>query len=162
MPMFSRRVPLYVSLPVIVSCGAVGYVAGTWRPGPTPHSSARPNHTAVVANTAPSEPQLAPASETGPTVALPIDEIDLLMPTVPTTKIVEPLRTNPNDNVRSAPPFAPVLKAAPRAPRADRPVRSTSKTRPQRATQQRPGPPTPPPSGLKSIPLIGPVFSLLQ
>ena len=92
MPLF-RRVPLYVSLPVIVGCGAVGYVAGTWQPGPTPHSPARPNHTAVVANTAPSEPQLAPASGNVPTVALPIDEIDLQTPAVPATKVAEPLKT---------------------------------------------------------------------
>ena len=86
MPLFSRRVPLYVSLPVIVGCGAVGYVASTWQPRPTPHPPARPNDTAVVANTAPNEPQLAPASGTFPTLALPIEEIDLPTPAVPATK----------------------------------------------------------------------------
>jgi hypothetical protein len=64
MLLFSRRVPLYVSLPVTVGCGAVGYVASTWQPGPTPDPPARPNHTAVVANTTPNEPQLAPTSGT--------------------------------------------------------------------------------------------------
>jgi hypothetical protein len=162
MPLFSRRVSLYVSLPVIVGCGAVGYVASTWQSGPIPHPPARSNHTAVVANTTPNEPQLAPPSRTFQTVALPIEEIDLPTPALPATKVAEPLKTNPDDNVRSAPAFDPVIKAAPHASRPDRPVRSTSKARPQRTAQQRTGPPTSPPSGLKSIPIIGPVFSLLQ
>jgi hypothetical protein len=159
---FSRRVPLYVSLPVIVGCGAAGYVASTWQPGQTPHRPARPNHAAVVANTAPNEPQLAPTSGTFPTLALPIEEIDLPTPAVPATKVAEHLKTNPDENVRPAPEFDPAIKAAPHAARSDRPVRATSKARPQRTAQERTGPPTSPPSGLKNIPIIGPLFSLLQ
>ena len=194
MPLLSRRVPLYVSLPVIAGCGVVGYVVSTWQPGATPDPPARPNQIADVPNTAPSEPQLAPAAGILPTVALPIEEIDLPTPALPATKLeplktnpddnvrsspvvalpieeidlptpalpatkLEPLKTDPDDNVRSAPAFVPTIKAAARPPHADRPVRSTSKARPQR---QRSAPPSPPPTGLTSIPIIGPVFSLLQ
>src|SRR5262245_25542205 len=105
MPLLNRRVPLYVSLPVIAGCGVVGYVVSNWQPGATPDPPARPNQIADVSKTAPIEPQLAPDEGTLPTVALPIDQIDLPTPALPATK-PEPLKTNPDDNVRSAPVVA--------------------------------------------------------
>ena len=64
--LFRRRVPIYVSLPVIVICGVAGYVASTrHRP---------PASTAVGLLTQ---------------AALPIDEIDLPTPAMPAAKGVE-------------------------------------------------------------------------
>jgi hypothetical protein len=159
MPLFTRRVPLYVSLPVIIGCGAAGYVASTWQPGLTnnhsvsSHLPAQPSPTSVVASTLPEprERQFSPVSGTAPPGALPIEEIDLPMPVVPVAKAAERLETDPD--AQPAPPASvTVTIAAPRPLRAGRPVQSTSKTRPLRTTQQRTAPP---PSGLKSIPIIG-------
>jgi hypothetical protein len=162
MSLFSRRVPLYVSLPLVVGCGAAGYLASTWQPVPS-LPTAQPTQGSVVANTElPSrEPRRAPASSKSKSIVLPIEEIDLPTPAVHAAKAAERQGTD-SDEVQPAPPSTPMMKAARRSPRADRPVRSTSKARPQRTAQQRPGPPAPPPTGLKSIPIIGPMFSLLQ
>jgi hypothetical protein len=158
MSLFSRRVPLYVSLPLIVGCGAAGFLASTWQPVPS-----LPTQGSVVANTEllSREPQLAPASSRSKSIVLPIEEIDLPTPAVQAAKVAERQGTD-SDEAQSAPASTPMMKAARRSPGADRPVRSTSKARPQRTAQQRTGPPAPPPTGLKSIPIIGPMFSLLQ
>src|SRR5262249_23265920 len=100
MLLLNRRVPLYVSLPVVASCGVGGVGASTGRPAATPDPPARPDQIAGASNTAPSEPRLAPAAGTLPIVALPIEEIDLPTPALPATKL-EPLKTDPDDNVRS-------------------------------------------------------------
>ena len=176
MALFSRRVPVYVFLPVIVGCGAAGYAASTWRPEPvnkhsasshTTTTAAQPSETSVVADTAaePAKPQLAiassPAQDIAPPAAVPIGEIDLLTPAEPVPRAAERRETDP-DNARSASASVPT-KASPRQQRAEPPGRTTSKARSQRTDRQRTaGPTAPPPNGLGGIPIIGPVFSLLQ
>jgi hypothetical protein len=133
-------------------------LASTWQPVPS-----LPTQGSVVANTEllSREPQLAPASSRSKSIVLPIEEIDLPTPAVQAAKVAERQGTD-SDEAQSAPASTPMMKAARRSPRADRPVRSTSKARPQRTARQRTVPPAPPPTGLKSIPIIGPMFSLLQ
>jgi hypothetical protein len=177
---FSRRVPLYVSLPVIVACGVAGYVASTWQSrtlhaGAAPsRSSEQPRQARAAVTRAQEPPQVrqqpalssrASSSREPPRIAVPVKEIDLPTPFVPGQKAGQagataPDATAPQDSVRP-PPSAPLMKTAPQSPAATRPLRSASKPRPpQRTAQQRTG--SAPASGLKSIPIIGPVFSLLQ
>ena len=174
MPMLSRRVPLYVFLPVVVGCGIAGYVASTWRPEPgsgrTVSSPAvpvaePPSQAPVLASMALEavKPEFAPTPDIVPAAALPIEEIDPPTPAVSATKAAELQESMPDDTVRSAPARVPTEKASPSPTRAEPPVRVTSKARSQRASRQRTaGPPPPPTTLLNGIPIFGPVFSLLQ
>src|SRR2546430_4562142 len=87
-PLFSRRVPLYLSLPIIVACGAAGYIANTIQPGRT-NTSRPPAHTdqapaATVQKPPPlgEKPSAVPTpSRYVPSIALPpIEELDLPTP----------------------------------------------------------------------------------
>ena len=139
MALFSRRVPLYVFLPVIVGCGAAGYVASTWRPQPankhsvalhTADTGRQPSETSVVADTAaePARPQLATASspvqDIVPPAALPIGEIDLPTPAEPAAKAAERRETHPDDNVRAG-----AGGRSDKAPNAGRPILMTTSSR---------------------------------
>jgi hypothetical protein len=163
----SKRVPVYISLPIIVACGAAGYIANTIRPGGTIisqapiHRLAEPEPVAVspvAVHATPDQKQLSRVSVPRRDVLLPLaGEVDL--PTL-----------NPNVVARGVPakviepaPRVPVTKAMSNRPRATRAVRTRSKARrPQRVARQPTSTPAPASTGLKSIPLIGPVFSLLQ
>jgi hypothetical protein len=164
----SQRVPLYISLPIIVACGAAGYIASTIRPGSTIVSHApihRPAEPAlsrgtvavspVAVHATPDRKQLSGVSAP---VARPLaGEVDLRPPAPNVVARAVPA------NVIELTPRVPVTKATSDRPRATRAVRARSKARrPQRVVRQLPSTPAPASTGLKSIPLIGPVFSLLQ
>jgi hypothetical protein len=147
MSLFSPRVPLYIFLPVIVACGAAGYIANTIGPLSTIFDQA-PIHR-------PAEPKRSHGA-------------------VATSRVAEQARPDqkglsgasaPQRNERAPAniiePTPPLSKATPEPPRATRAVRAASKPRrPQRVRQPTSTPATT--TGLKSIPLIGPVFSFLQ
>jgi hypothetical protein len=174
--LFSQRVPLYISVPVIVACGAAGYIASTMRPGSMNIGQAqvrRPaelalNHRAVA--TSPVAEQATPdqkglsgttarPSDAPPIALLPGDEVDL--PTPP-PRVAERNERGAGNGIEPASSI-PLTKAMPEHPRGTRAVRAASKPRrPQRVARQPKSTPATASSGLKSIPLIGPVFSLLQ
>jgi hypothetical protein len=170
LPLFSQRVPLYISLPVIVACGAAGYIANTIGPVSTIFGQAQihrpaepePSHGAVATSPAtPDQKELSGSSarprDVQSVALLPADEVAL--PT-PAPSVIERNERGPANVIERAPPLA---KAMPEHPRATRAVRAVSKPRrPQRVVRQSTSTPATASTGLKSIPLIGPVFSLLQ
>jgi hypothetical protein len=165
--LFARRVPFYLSLPVIVGCGAAGYVASAWRPGlmikPTasPQPSVQSDRAPPAGNAVEesSEQRRELAAREVSAGALPTEEIDLPTPLGFTLKVVE--RNKAAAALQSPPSSSPLMEPAQQAPR-DRP-RTASHTRPaERTGQQRTSPPPAPTKVLKNIPIIGPVFSLLQ
>jgi hypothetical protein len=153
-----RRVPLYVFLPVIVTCGVAGYVASIRHVPPASTAigdlwtQSDPVDLAVNAVASQARRPLtfvSPPIEVPP--ALPIHEFDLPTPAIPAAMSIE-------RKANMAPP-----SAAPMLPGAAKPVRSPNKARhQQRTARQRNEPSAAPTGGLKSIPLIGPMFSLLQ
>jgi hypothetical protein len=168
----SQRVPLYISLPIILACGATGFVASTIRPGSMTVSQAplhraaepEPSHETVAVSPIAATPhQKQPSDVSGPprevlSVARPLaGEVDLRTPTPIVVARAVPA------NVIEAAPGVPVTKATSDRPRATRAVRASSKARrPPRVARQQTITPAPASTGLKSIPLIGPMFSLLQ
>jgi len=180
---FGRRVPLYVSLPVVATCGAAGFIVSTMQPGSTYAvgqqvavqsqsynlAKAVPAPVATAATEEPPSPNAiqAPLAEpsllrNGSAVAgLPAEKIDL--PTGASAGVAQ---------VAPAPipgvvPTAPSVRAAThpaqrtRAARAERPAHAAAVRRSQPIAQQRVSAPSKS-AGLKGLPLIGPVFSLLQ
>jgi hypothetical protein len=168
--LFSRRVPLSVSLPVMVACAATGFVASTMRPAsPLTDAPQSPRQAPVATSTVeqqrrvsemqPSadltQPRVAPA-----TALPPLDQAALPLPSFPASAGLERDARGPDHVVTPAPLPATVLP--PQQMRATPVKRSVSDARrPQRVAQQRPSAPSKPSTGLKSIPLIGPVFSFL-
>ena len=139
MSLFSQRVPLYIFLPVIVACGAAGYVANTIGPLSTifgqgqihrpaePEPSHGPVATSPVAEQArPDQKELsgtsAPPRDAKSNALLPTDEVDLPTSAPTATERYERVPTNV---IEAAPPLA---KAMPEPPRATRAVRAVSKT----------------------------------
>jgi hypothetical protein len=165
--LFSRRLPLYIWLPIVLACAVAGYIASTLRPLPsTPHlpRAARPSQVPVITSPAhelprTAESQLARAlgSPHGiPAIAPPNDEVEDLQGSV--RSVVERRKQAPADV------GAPALAAKRNPPRA-RTAREHSLAkprRPQRAAQQPANARSSSSAGLKSVPVIGPVFSLLQ
>jgi len=156
-----RRVPIYVWLPIILACAVAGSIASTLRPvrpiPSPPHvpraekSSQSPSPAEEAPRTA--ENQLSGAS--GPSreaavIALPTEELDLPAPSIVKRQEQVPVGIAP----RSAQPkvHASVASNDRSAPKARRPQRIS-----QRAVKV--------PSnagGLKNVPIIGPMFSVLQ
>jgi len=156
-----RRVPIYVWLPVVLACAVAGSIASTLRPvrpiPSPPHvpraekSSQSPSPAEEAPRTA--ENQLSGAS--GPSreaavIALPTEELDLPAPSIVKRQEQVPVGIAP----RSAQPkvHASVASNDRSAPKARRPQRIS-----QRAVKV--------PSnagGLKNVPIIGPMFSVLQ
>ena len=156
-PLFSQRVPLYISLPVILACGGAGYIASTIRPDSTiigqakiyRHAEPEPSHGAVAAS--PVVEQATPDQK----------ELSRALPP-PRPRVVERNERMPGNVIEPA-PRVPVAKAMPEGPRATRAVRAASlPRRPRRVARPPTSTPASASTGLKSIPLIGPVFSLLQ
>lgn len=166
-PLFSQRVPLYIFLPVITACGAAGYIANTTGSGSPIIDQAQTQHgpvaTSPVAEQATPDQKelsdaLSPTRDASSISLLPAAEVDI--PT-PAPRVVERTERVPPNVIESAPPV-PVTKAMPENPRATRAVRAVSKPpRPQRVARQPTSTPATASTGLKNIPLIGPVFSSL-
>lgn len=169
--LFSRRVPLSISLPIIVACTGAGFIASTLRSASPPTGAPQAPRQASVATSTVEQPrritEMQPFADlTQPRVprviALPpLDQTALPMPAVPALAGLERDAQVPNPIVTPAP--LPVAESPPQRTRATPVKRSVSDThRPQRMAQQRPSAPSKSSTGLKNIPLIGSVFSLLQ
>jgi hypothetical protein len=166
--LFSHRVPLYISVPVIFACGAVGYIANTLRPGsaivgqaqiyrpPEPQPSRGAVATSPAEHATPDQKELLGAS------APPGDVPSIAMPLTNKVDLVARSGRVPAKVIETAPPVL-VVETMSARPRATRAVRTPSKPRrPQRMARRSMSAPTTASTGLKSIPLIGLVFSLLQ
>jgi len=166
--LFRRRVPLYISIPIIVACGVTGYAVGT----------------KALLGTAASQAQIHPAPETSDVAAIPpakepsnvtvrpgdtssiaaaVPEMELPPPPPPLPPRLEHNEPTP-EAAHDAPRPGPVLVTeATEQRRASPAVRTASKFRRlHHPVRQLKGAPTTASNGLKSVPLIGSVFSFLQ
>jgi hypothetical protein len=150
--LFSQRVPLRIWLPVVIGCAVAGYVVSTlWpvRPTPSQPHIPRSEGPSQAPGTAPEEPTRT-AGQLLRAIGSPGD-------------VAGHHEQTPDDVGASVPPPRATKGTPPRA-RAARANHTVAKARrPQRTAQQ----PTKALSkssstGLKSIPLIGPVFSMFQ
>jgi hypothetical protein len=146
--LLGRRVPLRIWFPIVIACAATGFVASTlWPVQPILSSqhiprSERSGQASVTAS----------LTET-PSIVLAADEVDL--PT-PVRSVAERHEKEPAD-------VGTATKGAPARARAARTDNSATKARrPQRTAQQPANAPPKSSAGLKSVPIIGPVFSLFQ
>jgi hypothetical protein len=178
MRLSNRRVPLSIFVSIVVASGAAGYVASTMQgAGSTADapqlprsalSSAEPAPTVVesvgVAETA--VPARLPPAPVAPTLALsPAPEPEPVAEPVHVAAVQEFDAKTSEPAASPLPATEPVaaVKTPPRRTTASRPQRPAADLRrPQRVAQQRAIAPPAPAKGLKAIPLIGPVFSLLQ
>jgi hypothetical protein len=155
-----RRVPIYIWLPIVLTCAAVGFVASTLWPARGIHGprSEAPNQAPVTASkseavTGTSRHEL---SHDQPSVAL-ADEADLPRPAVVASTAERDARVPDGGSVPRAPP-------AKQAAARTRPVhtdRSVARARRPQPTARQPTKATSSAS-LKTVPFFGPVFSLLQ
>jgi hypothetical protein len=174
--LFSRRVPLYIWLPIVLACAAAGFIASTLRPvRPIPSNSSIPRSEApspapaialpAEAPTRTAESQisraLGPPRDAAP-IAHPSDEIDL--PT-PASSVTEHREKAADDAAMAAPPVRAAQGVPPRA-RAAGTDRSGARTGRATGRAQRTAQPAKVPSttsaGLKNVPIFGPLFSLFQ
>ena len=165
-----RRVPLYISLPVVLACGAAGYVASTWQPVDTARlqsppagkggqgSAATPIRAPAVAETQLSSAIMPP---NGASTAGQRDEADPLSPARRAANVVQRNEQVPSSLDEAAPSAAAITETEPH-PHATRRARSASQGHgsPRTAQRRLSAPQTA--GGLKGIPIIGPVFTLLQ
>ena len=169
---FSRRVPIYVSAPIVVACGAVGFVAGH-HDSPAPQSQrfevSSKNTLATSTLTAPTLTELEPAADVSKpqaTEILPVRPMDETMPAAEGTPSPPP---SAHDETKSGLPLSPARvatnegKSAPTEQRkSTRPVQSRrymAKARPVTPATKKSVVAT---GGLKNVPILGPVFSLFQ
>jgi hypothetical protein len=156
---FRRRVPLYVGLPIVVACGATGYLASM---------TVLPRATVSQAQTHRIPKPVAPQSEEpsnamdpstiASSIALPTSEVDLPTP-VPILGRKEAVP----ENIPDATAPIPAPNALPEQRRASHAVRSASKTRrPHRPARQTKIAPATASNALQGVPLLGVMFSLMQ
>jgi hypothetical protein len=160
-----RRVPVYIWLPIVLACAVAGSIASTLRPIPPipnpPHvpraeNSSQSPLTASPAEEAPRTAESLLSRVFGPlrepaVIALPTEELDLPSPSVVERQEQVPTGIAPRTPVPKV--HAKVASDDRLAPKAYRPQRRF----------QRPGKvPSKSAVGLKNVPIIGPMFSLLQ
>ena len=169
MSYFSRRVPLYIWLPIVFACAAAGFVASTLRQArgiPSPRSEA-PNHAPVTASQ--SEALIGPFSnQLSPALGEPRDQLSvaLVVPEADLPTAAIPARTNEWDAIvpkgKSVSPAPKVKHAATRAPPV-RTGRSVARARRPPTTLQQPTKAVLTTStSLKNVPIFGPVFAMFQ
>lgn len=160
-----RRVPIYIWLPIILACAVAGSIASTLRPVPPspspPHvpRAEKSSQSPLFASPADEAPRTAegplsrafgPPSESAH-IALPTEELDLL----PSPSLVErheqiPAGIAPRTAVPKVHAIASSDRLAPKAYRSQRRSQRPSKVPSKSAV------------GLNNVPIIGPMFSLLQ
>jgi hypothetical protein len=160
-----RRVPIYIWLPIILACAVAGSVASTRRPVPPIPS---PPHVPRAEKSSPTPLIASPAEEAtrtaenqlsgalGPprepaVIALPTEELDL-----PSSSVVERQEQVP----AGIAPRTPVPKVHAKVASDDR--LAPKAYRPQRRSQRPVKVPSKSAVGLKNVPIVGPIFSLLQ
>jgi hypothetical protein len=160
-----RRVPIYVWLPIILACAVAGSIASTLRPVPP---IASPPHVPRAEKSSQSPFIASPAEEAlrtaeiqlsgtlGPpreptVIAFPTEELDL-----PTPSIVERQEQVPAGMA----PRTPIPKVHAKVASNDR---SAAKARrPQRMSQRTVKALSKSAGAINNVPIIGPMFSLLQ
>jgi hypothetical protein len=169
---FGRRVPIYISLLVISVCGAAGFATSTVWPVKTApkihHTAANhyaPAATMTLEGSTPTGDSSLPtqADETTSVALAPNDDKVVPAELASAPAVNEPQTQVVDDVPKLAPRASNVVSPLPKRARASH-VRFVSNTRrPQHTTQSRSSASAKTSSaGLKSIPIIGPVFSLLQ
>jgi hypothetical protein len=155
-PLSTRRVPLYISLPVIVACGAAGFIGSTLRPADTiagqvaAYRSATPRQAPVMASSILHQPRDAPSIAVPPTA-----EVDLQTPAPQAVRRSDQV---PDDVVEFTPPSVPVTRSPPQRTKAARTKQSVVKARSAQRTAQQPTAS----ESLKNVPLLGPALSMFQ
>jgi hypothetical protein len=159
-----RRVPIYIWLPIILACAVAGSIASTLRPLPPipspPHvpRAEKSSQSPFIASPAEEAPRTAesPLSRAfgpprePPVIALPTEELDLPSPSVVERQEQVPAEIAPRTTVPKVQAIASNDRLAPKA------------YRPQRRSQRPGKAPSNSAVGLKNVPIIGPMFSLLQ
>jgi hypothetical protein len=164
--LFGRRVPLYLSIPIVVACGVTGYAVGTKALLSTAASQAQIHPAPGTSDVAATLPANEPSNVTvrpgdASSIAVAVPEVELPPPLPPRLEHNEPTPEAAHDAPRSGAVL--VTEATPEQRRANPAVRTASKFRRlHRPARQLKGAPTTAANGLKSVPLIGPVFSFLQ
>jgi hypothetical protein len=163
--LLKRRVPIYVWLPIILACAVAGSIASTLRPVPPipspPHvprvekssqSPLMPSPAEEALRTAESQLSSALAAPREPAViALPTEELDL-----PSPSVVEREEQVPTGMA----PRTPVPKVHAIVASNDRSAAKAG--RPHRMSQRTVKVPSKSAGALNNVPIIGPMFSLLQ
>jgi hypothetical protein len=164
----SRQLPFYVSLPVILSCGVAGYMAGSAHPDsaitgevrsrPQVEISHGPTATPTLAKPAGHDQEQVLSAWVPPMDALPVvpPSAAEAKPPAPALGGVDPERKYAVEVVSPV----PVTRALTERPRTALAVRATTKPRRHQRVTQKPAimPATISP-GLNGIPLIGPMLS---
>jgi hypothetical protein len=169
-----RRVPIYVWLPIILACAVAGSIASTLRPVPPitspPHvpRAEKSSQSPLIASPAEEAPRASSAEKAPRTaesqlssaldpprepavIALPTEELDL-----PSPSVVERQEQVP----AGIAPRTPVPKVHAKVGSNER---SAAKARrPQRMSQRTVKVPSKSAGALNNVPIIGPMFSLLQ
>ena len=169
------RVPLYVSLPIIVAFAAAGFVAsveqpdGTTAGASTTHGSADLSQALETTTAVEPSPRIDEKQLSAEATPPPVAAATALPPTdeaAPAARLT-PIPTVPERHAQQEPQrlAKPALPPSPAKPerqqaRATRP--ETNAARPQRTAQQRPSAPYASSAGVKSIPFFGPVLSFFQ
>jgi len=168
----NRRVPLYVSVPIIIACAAAGFIASAMQARSTAtgksqlHRSAAPSQGPGATTTVWETPrtsdnhlsaQLPPPRNAASLGLPPLDETALPLPSFPAPAGRERDAQGPGPIVKPAPQPLPAPRQQTRATQEER--SASNGRRPQRTAQQRSSAPS---VGLKNVPIIGPVFSLFQ
>ena len=160
-----RRVPIYVWLPIILACAVAGSIASTLRPVPPipspPHvpRGEKSSQSPLITSPAEEAPRTAESqlsSALGPprepaVIALPTEELDL-----PSPSVVERHEQVP----AGIAPRTPVPKLHAKVANNDR--SAVKARRPQRMSQRTVKVPSKSAGALNNVPIIGPIFSLLQ
>jgi hypothetical protein len=159
-----RRVPIYIWLPIILACAVAGSIASTLRPVPpipsSPHvpRAEKSSQSPLIASPAEEVPRTAesplsrafdPPREPA-VVALPTEELDLPSPSLVERQEQVPAGIAPRTAVPKVHAIASNDRLAPKAYRSQRRSQRPSKVPSKSAV------------GLNNVPIVGPMFSLLQ
>jgi hypothetical protein len=173
--LFSRRVPLRIWLPIVIACAAAGFVASTlWPIRLTPSTLHIPRSEGPGQATGTASPMgvfprtadsqlsrvLGPPRDI-PSITLPAEEEDLPTP-APPPRAAERHQPVSNEVGKSVPSALATKRTSARANAARTDHVTAKARRPQRTAQQPGKAPSTSSAGLKNLPIIGPLFSLLQ
>ena len=163
--LFRRRVPLYVSIPIVVACGVTGYAASTTALFSTDATQVRIHPTPETSDAAAIHLAKEPSNVTArpgdaPSIVMAVREVEL-PPPLPRLGHDESTPEAVHDTPRPGPLL--VTEATHEQRRVSPAVRAASKFRRlHRMARQPKSAPATASNGLKSVPVIGSVFSLLQ
>jgi hypothetical protein len=151
--LFERRIPLYIGLPIVIACGAAGYMVSTT----TLHRAAISQLQIVGLPEASEAGVLSQPPRGADPSSIVVATPDVHLP-APVPLAIERSEAEPENNLHttSAPETRPV-------PEQSREGRAGSKSRRSHRVTRRPkSVPGTAANGIQDTPLLGPVFSLMQ